>query len=83
MSVNFAIIFLALLIGVVIGYEVGSYRVRKHVNEFLGKISEEMMKTAKIEEERRKTNMKELLEFIDKAKTKEEHTDEQHYHTSY
>lgn len=73
---NLPIIFLALLIGVVIGFEFGKFKITQKLQEFLNMVSDTMLKTAKAEEEKRKERIESLKEItklmtdIEKAASK-------------
>lgn len=62
---NFGIIFLCLLIGAVIGFEVGKYMTQKKISELLGKFSEDLTKKAKEAEERRDKLRKDFDKVMD------------------
>lgn len=75
MNVNVAVLFLALLIGVAIGYFIGYTKTVRTFNGFLNRISEEMLKAAKVEEERKRKSIesvKELVKALEELKKDEE-----------
>lgn len=62
---NFAIIFLSLLIGCVIGFEVGKYTAIRKVQEFMNKITDDMQKAAQKQKEEAEKKRKEAMEAIE------------------
>lgn len=69
MNANFWIIFLSLLIGCVIGFEVGKHTATKKIQEFLNKIGEDLQKAAqkqKEDQEQKKKEAEEALKNLEK-----------------
>lgn len=66
MDQNIGIIFLSLLIGCVIGFEVGKYTATKKIQEFLNQIGNEMQQAAQKQTEDREKKKKEAQEAMEK-----------------
>ena len=85
MSPNVAIIFLALLIGVIIGYGIGVHNTSKKIGGMLSQISEQILKVTKEEEKRRRERINDFNKMLDdvlteslKKKKENEQDDEIH-----
>lgn len=76
---DFGIIFLCLLFGAIVGYEFGKSITARKLNEALGKLCEDMQKSAEEKEQKRKEVVKEFADLMNSIcdRKEKEATDDQ------